>query len=398
MKKTMYNYQYSNKYSLQKINIYAYSFFATIILNKMDEEVEYFNIDLNSIISNISDSLIDNDKLEKLRHNNHDNYYQLDTKFLKEVDSRYQKYADNVLNDYMTINSHELLNDNEASALKHQTIINKISKKIELLKERVKEDLMTIMSYVDNDEKQLDLTFMDDDNEIAKKLKNRYNAMLLYKSVINFDNIHNEMERQKTRLALIRQLIPLTKRYKEKRKLYVMDTYDDINTKTLKGNLSVIISEYIFLLSIQEFNDLKKVYQGLLEDDYTYVSEFMYVYRMIMDKVWKHCLSDCHQYNFDFNYLISNQENITSDIKISFINRYNMHNYSDTGYVCEYEGNMFDAFNVSNDSLLEMPLPYSITKPYEFVIKDISKIKVVAKYNKGIKPVIDYKYRVIEIR
>ena len=106
MKRELYNYQFNKKYSLNKINIYAYSFFDTKILVKGEE----FNIDIDSIISNISSSVdVNNHDLNEIREKNHENYYKIDTKFLSDADIRYKKITDRILSEYKQINSSDLL-------------------------------------------------------------------------------------------------------------------------------------------------------------------------------------------------------------------------------------------------------------------------------------------------
>ena len=129
MKKTMYNYNISKNYILNKINIYAYSFLDVDILNKNKK----FNIDLNSVISNISDVIGSNDKLNKLRNDNHKKYYSIDIKFVKEVDNRYQEQSKIIINEYNQIDSMSLLKDDYEHAREKSIMINEIIDKVDNL-------------------------------------------------------------------------------------------------------------------------------------------------------------------------------------------------------------------------------------------------------------------------
>lgn len=398
MKRTLFNYQFNKKYSLCPINIYAYSFFATKIL--INNEINRgFTIDLASIISHISDSLVEetNQELIDLRNENHEHYYKIDLKFLMNTPKRYKKIADKIMKNYTSLDPKILLKDNEEDALKHQKEIKVINLSIDKLREKMREDLLVIMDFVDEEEKQLDKSFLKDDNVLANKLKKRYDSLLLQKSVINKDNLNLEIKRQTERLSLIKQLKPLIKKYSENREEYTKMEYQIDDIMILRKNLSTIIGEYIFLLTHQEFHDVRKIYQGILDNNYSFIDDFLYTYKIIMDKVWKHMITPTNKFRFDFNYLVCRQDNLTSEVSVGLMNRSNMYNYGDIGYICKINGNIFDVLNVSKYELLNIKLPQDINEKYTFKIKEVEKVKIEVLYNKSSKPIYNDKYKVVEI-
>jgi hypothetical protein len=399
MKKELFNYQFNKHYSLQKINIYAYSFFATKILIK-NEITDDFSVDLDSIISHISDSLVDNTNTElvNLRNENHDNYYKINIKFLMNIDKRYKKIADKILNSYTKIDAKEILNDDMDDAIARQKAIKLINLSIEKLREKMQDDLLVIMNFVDEEESKLDKSFLKEDNIIANKLKKHYNALLLHKSVINMDNLNLEMKRQKTRLGIINKLKPLIDDYNKNIESYSKKEYQVDDILILRKNLSIILGEYIFLLTHQEFHDVRKVYQGILDDDYSFVDDFLYTYKIIMNKVWRYMITPLDEYHFDFYYLVCMQDNLENDVSVGLMNRYNMHCYKNLGYICNIDDNIFDVLDVSKYELLNIKLPHEIEEKCEFKINDPDKITVSAMYNKGNKQIYNEQYDVIDIR
>ena len=392
MDKVIYKYNRDINYSLNKSNFYAYSFFATEIFNKRNA----FKIDLNSIIANISDTIgYNNDEVNELRNYNHKGYYSVDIKFLEGVDERYKDKSLPIINDYKKIDSLSLLKDNKSKALENKKIIDGINNRVNLLKEIMTDDLMKIIDYVDKDEKSLDLTFLNDDNIEANKLKRFYNALVLHKSVINMSNINFEMERQKQRLTSIRNLIPLVDLYMKNRDKFVSSKYNKKDIKVLKNKLSLILNDYIFLLTHQEFSSLKKAYEGIIKKDYSYINEFKYTYKIIIDKIWKYSLTDIDTYSFDFNYLICSKKNKN---RLYLMNRNNMSNYESIGYICSYVGNICDVFKIGNNDIFDFKLPIEIKNKFILDTKDNDSINIEAMYVKDNEIVSDDNYIVVEVK
>ncbi len=392
MNKVIYKFNRDINYILNKSNFYAYSFFATEIFNKRNA----FKIDLNSIIANISDTIgYNNDEVNELRNYNHKGYYSVDIKFLEGVDERYKDKSLPIINDYKKIDSLSLLKDNKSKALENKKIIDGINNRVNLLKEIMTDDLMKIIDYVDKDEKSLDLTFLNDDNIEANKLKRFYNALVLHKSVINMSNINFEMERQKQRLTSIRNLIPLVDLYMKNRDKFVSSKYNKKDIKVLKNKLSLILNDYIFLLTHQEFSSLKKAYEGIIKKDYSYINEFKYTYKIIIDKIWKYSLTDIDTYSFDFNYLICSKKNKN---RLYLMNRNNMSNYESIGYICSYVGNICDVFKIGNNDIFDFKLPIEIKNKFILDTKDNDSINIEAMYVKDNEIVSDDNYIVVEVK
>ena len=214
---------------------------------------------------------------------------------------------------------------------------------------------------------------------------------------MHLDNINLEIERQKNRLSLIRQLIPLSKRYAEKRPAYLKQKYNKENTVQFRENLSIIICEYIFLLTRQEFHDVRKVYEGMLKDDYSYVYEFLYTYKIILNKVWKYSLTDINKRTKDYCYLVSYSDVILNSTKLEILNNKNVELFGDSGYICDYNGDLFEMFNISEDDIISLKLPTMIDTRIKFKVINTKGIEIIGRYNKTDEPIENSKYPVVDI-
>lgn len=388
-----YNYKIGSNYFLNKTNTFSYSVFDTLKLRK---NIAIPNIDLDSIIASISRSFIDMDSdKHKINEENHDIYYSLDIKFISNVNKRYNDSAKKIFDVYNRIDSKKLLIEDEIDALKHNEILKRLDKSINKLKLSINQDLLKIIDYIDKEEKKLDLRFLNDNNSQANILKEKYNLLILNKSVIQVSNINFEMARQEKRLFDIRNLDILINSYYNEQDKQLMTKYKGVNFEKLKNNLSLMLSEYIYMFNDVEFNYIKDMYNHLEKKEYGYVDGFINTYRIAMDKIWKHALTN--SFDNDYNYLICNMD--SDNISLYLMNKYNKDFYEDIGYICSFNGDFTEIFNIDNINLLKLDLPNNIKDKYLINSNgvDFNRIYIDSIYNKSEKKVTDLRLPVVNI-
>ena len=388
-----YNYKIGSNYFLNKTNTFSYSVFDTLKLRK---NIAIPNIDLDSIIASISRSFIDMDSdKHKINEENHDIYYSLDIKFISNVNKRYNDSAKKIFDVYNRIDSKKLLIEDEIDALKHNEILKQLDKSINKLKLSINQDLLKIIDYIDKEEKKLDLRFLNDNNSQANILKEKYNLLILNKSVIQVSNINFEMARQEKRLFDIRNLDILINSYYNEQDKQLMTKYKGVNFEKLKNNLSLMLSEYIYMFNDVEFNYIKDMYNHLEKKEYGYVDGFINTYRIAMDKIWKHALTN--SFDNDYNYLICNMD--SDNISLYLMNKYNKDFYVDIGYICSFNGDFTEIFNIDNINLLKLDLPNNIKDKYLINSNgvDFNRIYIDSIYNKSEKKVTDLRLPVVNI-
>lgn len=388
-----YNYKIGSNYFLNKTNTFSYSIFDTLKLRK---KITIPNIDLDSIIASISRSFIDMDSdRNKINEENHDIYYSLDIKFISNVNKRYNDSAKKIFDVYNRIDSKKLLTEDEFDALKHNEILKQLDKSINKLKLSINQDLLKIIDYIDKEEKKLDLRFLNDNNSQANILKEKYNLLILNKSVIQVSNINFEMARQEKRLFDIRNLDILINSYYNEQDKQLMTKYKGVNFEQLKNNLSLMLSEYIYMFNDVEFNYIKDMYNHLEKKEYGYVDDFINTYRIAMDKIWKHALTN--SFDNDYNYLICNMD--SDNISLYLMNKYNKDCYEDIGYICSFNGDFTEIFNIDNINLLKLDLPNNIKDKYLINSNgvDFNRIYIDSIYNKSEKKVTDLRLPVVNI-
>ena len=388
-----YNYKIGSNYFLNKTNTFSYSVFDTLKLRK---NIAIPNIDLDSIIASISRSFIDMDSdKHKINEENHDIYYSLDIKFISNVNKRYNDSAKKIFDVYNRIDSKKLLIEDEIDALKHNEILKQLDKSINKLKLSINQDLLKIIDYIDKEEKKLDLRFLNDNNSQANILKEKYNLLILNKSVIQVSNINFEMARQEKRLFDIRNLDILINSYYNEQDKQLMTKYKGVNFEKLKNNLSLMLSEYIYMFNDVEFNYIKDMYNHLEKKEYGYVDGFINTYRIAMDKIWKHALTN--SFDNDYNYLICNMD--SDNISLYLMNKYNKDFYEDIGYICSFNGDFTEIFNIDNINLLKFDLPNNIKDKYLINSNgvDFNRIYIDSIYNKSEKKVTDLRLPVVNI-
>lgn len=354
-----YNFHKSTMYVVFHKNDYAYSFINTKILEKKDE------LKIEDVISNISSSYNYSDsRLISLRSFNHNKYYDIDIQFLKDVDDRYKDRANKLLAAYSKINSLKLLTADIKTSLTNKKILDFLEDEINKLKKKIGSDLESIEKYANNEEQKINTQFLHDDNDLANKLKEKYNNLKINNDLIDINNINLRMSRQKNRLISIRELYNLSIEYGEKRNKYIYTDYTEEQINNLKQNLSLILGNFIYLLSPQEFHFIREIYKDIINDNYNYLNNFLPTYKLVIDKVWKHCLSDYKNNDFDFNYLICNIDYDNGTTKLYLMNRENMNEYSDNGFICSYKGRFSEVFNITKEQLLSLKTPLNITDKY----------------------------------
>ena len=336
-----------------------------------------YDIDTSSLINDINDKLTkssDDTNLNKLRNQNHDEYISLDIKFLKNVDSRYKNFALELIKEYDSINSYQLLSENINSAKQSKEKIGSLKKEIDLLKDEVRKDLMSVIDYVDVLEKRIDINSIKKNNPLGILIKNKYSSLKLFSSSLDLDDLNFEMQHQSKRLIYIKEIEELIKKYKNNNTIYNKD-----NTANLINNLYTIIGEYLYLLTNSEFCYTKEAIKKILSYDYEFVDKYIPTYKIILNKIWDKAFSELSKENY--NYLICNMDLTNNELYL--LNRNNIDKYDNCGYICKLPKEFLINCEILNKDVLEIKLPLSITEKYQLKLNfKLEDIKVVGIYSK----------------
>ena len=307
--------------------------------------------------------------LDKLRNNNHNVYYSIDLDFLKNVDPRYKSIANAIINMYDKIVPIKLLTDDIDTAKKNEDTLNTIYLNSNKLKKEVKKDLVNVVDYVDRVFNRLDISNINKSTPLGIYIINKYNALKIFSSNIDIQNINRGMKNQSERLIGIKELQQLIEQYNKINSIYNKD-----NTKNFINNLYYILGNYIHLLTNQEYEYTKEAIKKVLSYQFNFIDKYIYTYKIIISKIWH---SD--ELNMKF---VCNLDLDDDNIYIMFNN--NVDKYWSTGYICDVPEDFFDYFKINDINIINFPLPKDVKDKYSLKIDDINNnnVRFNAMYTK----------------
>lgn len=310
--------------------------------------------------------------LDKLRSNNHKVYYSIDIDFLKNVDPRYRSIANAIIDMYKRIVPINLLTDSMDNAKKNKEILDKIDYNSSKLKKEVSKDLVNVVDYVDRVFDRLDISNINKSTPLGIYIINKYNALKIFSSNIDIENINRGMRNQSKRLMYIKELNQLIEKYNK-----VSSIYNKDNTKNFINNLYYIVGNYLYLLTNQEYEYTKEAIKKILSYQFNFIDKYIYTYKIIMSKIW-------HSGDLNTKF-ICNLDLDDDNIYVMF--KSNINKYWPSGYICDVPEDFFDYFKISDINIINFPLPKDVKDKYVLKIDDLNNNNVrfnamYTKYNK----------------
>ena len=311
-------------------------------------------------------------KLEILRNENHKVYYSIDIDFLENVDPRYRSIANAIINMYEKLVPINLLTDDMDNAKKNKEILDKINYNSNKLKKEVSIDLVNVVSYVDKVFDRLDISNINKNSPLGIYIINKYNALKIFSSNIDIENINRGMNNQSKRLMYIKELNQLINRYNK-----VSSIYNKVNTKNFINNLYYILGNYLYMLTNQEYEYTKEAIKKILSYQFNFIDKYIYTYKIVMSKIW-------HSSDLKTKF-ICNLDLDDDNIYIMFKN--NINKYWSSGYICDVPEDFFDFFKISDIDIINFPLPKDVKDKYALKINGLNDNNVrfnamYTKYNK----------------
>ena len=319
------------------------------------------------------------DKLINIRNKNHKLYYMIDINFLQNIDLKYKNQAIEILNRYNNINSDNILicNYEESSLL--YNYLTKINTDIKKLKEILRSDLETVIDYVDRIYDKIDISLISKDSPLGILIVNKYDSFKVYSANLDLSNLNDAMKRQSKRLIYLKELDYLISNYKN------MNTkYNKENTRVFINNLYEIVGKYLFLLTTNEFEYTKEAIKKILSYKYDFIDKYLPTYKIILTKIWNS--------NFTEDYYFICELDLSND-SIYLMNDINITKYEESGYICDIPKNFIRYFNLSNDDIMQFPLPCNLNDSYKICNNNHVNLKAVYTTNdktdfKSILPVV----------
>lgn len=316
-------------------------------------------------IANKYNSLNVDDNLMELRDNNLKHYYNLDIGFLSDVDSKYNDKAHIIYSKYNSIDNSKILIYNKDESDKLSLLLTEIDSDINNLKETIKNDLNTVIDYVDRVADGIDVSGITKESPLGILILNKYDAFKMYSANLDLGDINGEMKRQSKRLMYLKELDYLINSYKNTDSKYNRD-----NTRILINNLYDIVGSYLYLLTESEFEFTKEAIKKILAYKFDFVEKYLPTYKIILTKIWN------SKYTQDY-YFICNLD-LEKD-NIYLMNKNNYIYYDKSGYICDVSKNFISYFNMDNMEVISYPLPSTLSAKYELKIPNFDKSKVNLK-------------------
>ena len=340
----------------------------------------------NSVIDDIANRFnsynIDNELIE-LRDYNLKLYYSLDINFLNDVDEKYRDKSNVIYNKYKSIDNTKILSYNMLDSKKMTMLLNEIDSDINELKEIIKNDLSTVIDYVDRIADKIDVTNITKESPLGILILNKYDAFKIYSADLDLNDINNAMRKQAKRLIYLKELDYLINNYNNSN-----CKYNKYNTSILINNLYGIIGNYLFLLTQSEFEYTKEAIKKILAYRFEFIDKYLPTYKVILTKIWN------SNYTLDYYFICSIDLDKDS---IYLMNKNNCECYENTGYICDIPKNFIDYFNMNNMEVINYPLPNTLKGRKELILPNFDKRKANLKamyttlYNinfKSILPII----------
>lgn len=322
-----------------------------------------YNI-INEIKSKYNNPDID-DSLKTIQSDNQRLYYKLDIFFVNNVDIKYKSYQEDIINKYKSIDIKKIFKLNKNESVKINNLLKEIDKDIGKLKIRIRNDLVTVIDYVDRVFNKLDISNITKNTSLGILILNKYDSVKLYSANINFSDLNAAMKRQAKRLIYLKELDYLINLYKNSNSKYNID-----NTKEFINNLYEIVGNYLFLLTSNEFEYTKEAIKKILAYKYDFIDKYLPTYKIILSKIWN------SRHTQDYYFICSLNLDIDN---IYLMNNNNISCYDKTGYICDVPKNFINYFNMDNMELIKFPLPSTLKDKYELDIPKFDKSKVNLK-------------------
>ena len=310
------------------------------------------------------------DNLRVIRNENHALYYKLDIDFLNTVDLKYKNFANNILDRYKRIISNSILVLNLDESYKLNAYLKSLSTDITKLKKVVRNDLNTVIDYVDRLFEKVDVSTVTKDTPLGILILNKYDALKIYSANINLSDLNGTMKRQSKRMMYLKELDYLITNYKNNNSKYNGD-----NTRKFINNLYEIVGRYLFLLTSNEFEYTKEAIKKILAYKFDFIDKYIPTYKMILTKIW----------NSDFTgdyYFVCNLDLDKNNIYL--MNENNIDRNDNFGYICDVPKDFIGYFEIDSMDLINYPLPCNLNDKYEVCKKDNVNLKAIYTTKGGI--------------
>ena len=309
---------------------------------------------MTSIIDDLKDRYnqleLDNELID-IRNSNLDLYYKLDISFLNNVDPKYKSKSLSILNKYNTIDVNNILKLNKDESDSLNILLNDIVTRINKLKETIRDDLNTVIDYVDRLYDKLDVGLITKDTALGILILNKYDSFKIYSAKLDMSDLNGTMKRQAKRLMYLKELDYLISIYKNNICKYNID-----NTKVFINNLYEIIGRYLFLLTNNEFEYTKEAIKKVLAYKFDFIDKYIPTYKIILTKIWNSSFTDNYYFICDLNLENDN---------VYLMNKNNVDKYNSKGYICDIPKDFISYFNIGNMDVLKYPLPCNLLDKYE---------------------------------
>lgn len=328
---------------------------------------------MNKFVEVLSKEYNDNkidDNLKNMRNENHLLYYNLDIEFLKSVDLKYKTCANSILERYNNIRVNKILVLNIDESYKLNEYLKSISSDIMKLKRTVRNDLNTVIDYVDRLFEKVDVSTVTKDTPLGILILNKYDALKIYSVNIDLSDLNGTMKRQSKRLMYLKELDYLITHYKN-----VNSKYNNDNTRKFINNLYEIVGRYLFLLTNNEFEYTKEAIKKLLAYKFDFIDKYLPTYKIILTKIW----------NSDFTvdyYFVCNLDLDKNNIYL--MNENNIDRNDNFGYICDIPKDFIGYFEIDSMDLINYPLPCNLNDKYEVCKKDNVNLKAIYTTKGGI--------------
>ena len=331
-------------------------------------------VDVKSIIDEISKKYNENNMnlgLQSIRDDNHKLYYNIDIDFLNNVDAKYKNDALEIINRYNRIDAKDILIQDRIKCESTNILLHRLEKDINKLKEKIREDLNTVINYVDRLSSKINISKVTRDTPLGILILNKYDAFILYSTDLDFTDVNKAMKRQSKRLVYIKELDHLINNYNNTR-----CKYNSENTDRFINNLYEIVGKYLYLLTNTEFEYTKEVIKKILAYKFDFIDKYLPTYKIILIKIWNSELTN--DYYFICNLDLDNDN-------IYLMNKSNIDIYESSGYICDIPKNFINYFNIEDMDVINFPLPSNLVNKYEIKTNnfDRSKVNLKAIYTTG---------------
>lgn len=303
------------------------------------------------------------ENLKEIRNENHALYYNLDIEFLKNVDLKYSDTASSILDKYNNIDVNTILVLDYDESIELKNYLNSISSDINKLKKLVRNDLDTVIDYVDRLFDKFDVSTITKDTPLGILILNKYDALKIYSANLDLSDLNGTMKRQSKRLMYLKELDYLITNYKS-----INSRYNADNTHLFINNLYEIVGRYLFLLTNNEFEYTKEAIKKLLAYKFDFVDKYIPTYKIILTKIWNSNFTGDYYFVCDLNLDKNN---------IYLMNKNNIEKNEAFGYICDIPKDFVNYFEINNQDLINFPLPCNLMDKYEVGKKDNPNLKAI---------------------